>query len=78
MKELLSCNINAQQKRILDYLQHKPLTTLAVRNELDVMHPASRVQELKAQGFNIVTHYAVVDNHRVASYVLLAGEVANG
>jgi len=69
----------SQRNRILEWLRIKPLTTLDARCELDVMHPASRVQELKAQGHNICTHWETVDTgkgkHRVASYVLLAGGV---
>ena len=76
MKRLPS-DTRSQQARVLDYLQSKPLSTIAARNELNVMHPASRVQELKAQGYNIITHWTVVDGHRIASYVLLAGEKAN-
>jgi len=70
-----STNVQSQRKRILNWLKTKPLTTLQARTELDVMHPAARVQELKAQGNNICTHWETVDTgkakHRVASYVLL-------
>lgn len=70
----------SQRIRILEHLRIKPLTTLAARTELDVFHPAGRVQELKAEGHNIATHWETVDSgqgkHRVASYVLLGG--ANG
>ncbi|MFU8790344.1 MAG: helix-turn-helix domain-containing protein [Methylobacter sp.] len=63
---------------MIDYLQkHNRLTTIEARLKLDVMHPAARVQELKASGFNIVTHKRHVDNHRkVAEYVLLPGDPA--
>ena len=78
MKKILSSNTASQQARILAYLRVKPLTTLTARNELDVMHPASRVQELKAQGHNIITHRETIDSgkgkHRIASYVLLSGD----
>jgi len=67
----------SQRNRLLEYLRTKPLTTVAARDELDIMHPAGRVQELKAQGHNIHTHWEIVDTgqgkHRVASYVLLSG-----
>jgi hypothetical protein len=65
-----------QRKRILDRLQSSPLTTLQARKELDIMHPAARVQELKQRGHNIVTHWTTEftgkARHRVASYVLFA------
>jgi len=74
-----STNVRSQRKRILDWLLTSPLTTVQARTELDVMHPAARIQELKAQGNNICTHWETVDTgkgkHRVASYVLLAGGV---
>ncbi len=72
-----SISTKSQRRRILNYLRSKSLTTLAARNELDIMHPAARVQELKAQGHEIYTHWEVIDSgknkHRVASYVLLPG-----
>ncbi len=72
-----SSNVKSQQIRILAYLRKKPLTTVAARNELDVMHPAGRVRELKEQGHSIFTHWETVETgqgkHRVASYVLLSG-----
>jgi len=66
----------SQRKRVLEWLQSSPLTTLQARLELDVFHPAARVQELREQGHNIVTHWETVNSgkarHRVASYVLMA------
>lgn len=77
MNNKLSINTASQQDRVLAYLRIKPLTTLAARTELDVMHPSGRVQELKEQGHNIITHWQTVETeqgkHRVASYVLLSG-----
>jgi hypothetical protein len=67
-------NTNHQRKLILGHLQtNNSLITLQARIELDVMHPAARVQELREQGHNIITHRAIIGGHRVASYVLLAG-----
>lgn len=66
----------SQRQRILAWLITASLTTLQAREELDIMHPAMRVKELRHQGHNIVTHWETVDTgkakHRVASYVLLA------
>ena len=76
-----STSTQSQRNRILDYLRYKSLTTLAGRTELDIMHPAARIQELREQGYEIFTHWETVDSgqgkHRVASYVLLSGD-ANG
>lgn len=71
----------AQRKRILDFLRIRPLDTLTARKELEVMHPAARVMELRKRGFRIKT--IEIDRqsdcgkiHRVACYVLEAGAVA--
>ncbi|WP_020484537.1 helix-turn-helix domain-containing protein [Methylomonas sp. MK1] len=71
-----STDTASQRQRILDWLHSSPLTTLQARKELDIMHPAARVQELKQCGHNIVTHWTTDSagkaKHRVASYVLFA------
>lgn len=68
-----------QRRTILDYLQqgHR-LTTLYARETLGIMHPAMRVSELRADGYNIITNIrAGMDvtgtKHSVAEYVLLNG-----
>ena len=61
-------NAMTQRSIILRYLQaNGSMTTLDARNELYIMHPASRVQELREQGLSIVT----VRVHRIARYVLV-------
>lgn len=67
----------SQQQKILAWLHNQPLTTLQARQQLDIFHPAAKVQELREQGYNIITHWTTVDtgkakHSRVASYVLLA------
>jgi hypothetical protein len=71
----------AQRKRILDFLHIQPLDTLTARKELDVMHPAAHVMELRNQGIGIKT--IRIDRpsdcgkmHSVACYVLEVGAVA--
>ena len=69
-------NAKAQRERILKALRKSPLSTLAARRDLDVMHPAARVQELRDRGNQIITewrHEATErgKTHRVANYVLL-------
>ena len=68
----------AQRKRILDFLHIRPLDTLTARKELDIMHPAARVMELRKRGVGIKT--IEIDRpsdcgkiHRVACYVLEVG-----
>jgi hypothetical protein len=57
-------------------MQHGRITTLEARTNLDVFHPAARIQELKEQGHHIVTYRRVVNSglgdHKIAEYVLLA------
>ncbi|SEF42722.1 helix-turn-helix domain-containing protein [Nitrosomonas ureae] len=71
----------AQRNRILDFLRNRPLDTLTARKELDVMHPAARVMELRKRGVGIKT--IEIDRasdcgkiHRVVCYVLVAEVVA--
>lgn len=74
-------SVAAQRNRILDFLRKHPLDTLTARKELDVMHPAARVMELRKRGVGILT--IKIDRasdcgkiHRVACYVLEVGAVA--
>jgi hypothetical protein len=65
----------AQRSRLLDGLRLRPLTTLQARRELDVLHPAARVMELRRDGYPIDTTWAydVTSEgyrHRVARYSL--------
>lgn len=71
----------AQRNRILEFLRKRPLDTLTARKELDIMHPAARVMELRKRGYRIKT--IEIDKpsecgeiHKVACYVLEAGTVA--
>lgn len=68
----------AQRKRLLEALRSRSLTTLEARRELDVMHPAARIMELRKQGYDIDT-LRVPDltaeghTHNVARYLLRQG-----
>ena len=70
----------AQRLRVHSHLKKfKKLTTLQARSELDVMHPAARVQELRGSGLNIETHWredttSEGNPHRVAEYILMPGK----
>jgi hypothetical protein len=68
----------AQRARLLAALRAGPVTTLTARKQLDVLHLAARVMELRQSGTNIITHWRVEETqpgrkHRVAEYVLLSG-----
>jgi hypothetical protein len=71
-----SSDTNHQQAVLLAWLQTATITTLQARQELDIFHPAARIQELRDQGHNIITHWTTADTgkakHRVACYALLA------
>ena len=62
---------------ILAWLKVSTLTTFEARTELYIPHPAGRVNELRSQGYNILTHWEIVSTgnskHRIAKYVLFAG-----
>lgn len=74
----------AQRNRLLTALRKGPVTTLQARAELDVLHPAGRVQELRHKGgFNIVTQWHSEETipghrHRVAMYILCPGQWKGG
>ena len=72
-----STSTASQRQRLLAWLLISSIATLQTRDKLRVIHPAGRVQELRRQGHNIVTHKEIVETgeakHRVAHYVLLVG-----
>jgi len=67
----------SQRALILTWLKANSLTTQQARTKLDIFHPAGRVQELRRQGHNIITHWKTVKTdgkkHRIAKYVLFSG-----
>jgi len=68
-------NHRDQKARILHYLKaNGSMTTLEARNILYIMHPASRIQQLREEGVNIQT---VTLENRVARYVLGSKEVSH-
>jgi hypothetical protein len=77
IKEYYSISAS-QRAKILTWLQQgKTLTTFQARNDLDIPHPAGRVLELRYRGWNIKTHWEVVETslgkHRIAKYLLVGG-----
>ena len=81
MKRLHPNSAEAQRQRLIQALMRRPVTTLEARRELDVLHPAARVMELRRQGVPVETHWVIQDNisgrpHRVALYVLMPGQQA--
>lgn len=70
-------SVDDQRARLLEALEARPLTTIDIRRDLDIMMPAARVFELRHAGKNIVTTWADQPTdgsgrtHRVALYALL-------
>ena len=74
-RDLTNSNAAVQRARLLAALKRRALTTLQARRELDVLHPAARVMELRDDGYQIVTTWtydATTEGHlhRVARYQL--------
>ena len=68
-------SLPAQRQRIAAWFSNTSgfLTTEQARRDLDVMHPAGRIKELRERGFIIVTHMVnrptIAGNmHRMAIY----------
>lgn len=77
-KQTHGISAEAQRQRLLKALREGPVTTLQARSQLDILHPAGRVQELRKQGIEIATHWLTAitsgdRKHRVAQYVLFGG-----
>ena len=66
----------AQRHRLIAALSRRPVDTIMARRDLDILHPAGRVQELRNRGFVILTRMvervtACGQKHRVALYALV-------
>jgi hypothetical protein len=77
-----SNSAHAQRQRLLERLKISPIDTVTARQELDILCPAARVLELRKRGHNIETVWIERQTdcgkvHRVALYVLKAGEVSD-
>jgi hypothetical protein len=62
---------------MLERLRERPVSTIEARRELDIMHPAGRVLELRKDGHQIRTisvneHTECGKKHKVARYVLIS------
>lgn len=75
---------NSQCAKLLDALQQTPggLTTIAIRDTLDILSPPARIRDLKEFGHNIAIERVQGDTQRgrkhrgISRYVLLPGEAA--
>ena len=68
-----------QRERLRAAFEFLPsISTFEARTYLDIFHPAGRVQELRDEGLNVVTHWVTVESdgggrHRVANYLFVRG-----
>lgn len=76
IKQSEANSLPAQRQRLLDYLHiNGSITTIEARRELDVIHPAGRVLDLRKAGKSIDTVWVedITEQgkaHRVAKYIL--------
>jgi len=69
----------SQRMRLLAHLRHDSITTIEARCDLNVLHPAMRIKELREDGHNVVTRLMDVrddygrKHSRVALYSLAGG-----
>ncbi|MEI7670315.1 MAG: helix-turn-helix domain-containing protein [Pseudomonadota bacterium] len=66
----------AQRKKLLIALMQRPMTTIEIRRDLDILGVAPRILELRRNGYNILTFWKQEPTesgklHRVALYALL-------
>ena len=81
-KPLPGDSAHSQRLRLLARLKIAPVDTITARRELDVMHPAARIMELKKRGNKIDTVRVGRPTdcgkvHSVALYVLQPGSVSD-
>jgi hypothetical protein len=67
-----------QRERLRAALQQwRRLSTIEIRRDLDILHPAGRARDLRLQGVNIQTVWTTEETqsgkpHRVGVYLLMA------
>lgn len=73
---------SAQRSRLLEAMSRHPVSTIEARRDLDILHPAGRVKELRdREGHQILTVWSREPTecgklHRVARYVLVKRSAA--
>jgi hypothetical protein len=81
-QETTGNSVEVQRQRLLDHFQrYGSINTIEARRDLDVLHPAGRIQELRKAGEPIQTIWTtalteVGKVHRVARYILAINEVS--
>lgn len=79
LRSMPANDIASQHARILAAIRTGTLTTHECRQYLDVVQPTTRIHELRAKGYRIVTQWVRQETaygrvHRFARYALLRGK----
>jgi hypothetical protein len=71
-------NAAVQRQRLLAALRNRKggMSSLEIRKELDILHHAGRIMELRKTGHNILTNWVYEptdagEMHRIGKYVLI-------
>lgn len=76
-------NILEQQRQdLIDELKKRDVSTIDARDELNIMHPAGRIKELREEGHNISIKLIWQDDkagrpHKIGLYHLEREEIAD-
>lgn len=76
LQSITDTSVASQRMRLLAHLRHDSITTIEARRDLNVLHPAMRIKELREDGHNVVTRLMEVrddygrKHSRVALYSL--------
>jgi hypothetical protein len=74
----------AQRRRLLARLLLGPVDTFVARRELNILHPAGSIDELRRQGYAISTQRITLTDDQgnshvgIALYILHSGSLARG
>src|SRR5580704_4030135 len=74
-KPLYDNSASTQKKRLVKYFENNPrLSTIEARDKMGILHPGGRINELRAKGYLIETHWTNETDangvlHRVGLYV---------
>lgn len=71
-RRLQDLSAPGQRARLLERLQSGPIDTMTARLELNVLHPAARIQELRERGHRINTHRRTIEGSHGAKHPRVA------
>lgn len=66
-------SFKSQVTRLTEALTQRPLTTIEIRDQLDICAPAAVIQSMRDNGLNVITTRIRVGVHpAIAQYTLLS------